>query len=88
MLRIQWKRISCVSKKEKVMKKLLILCTALVFTACMKKEVEMGDPNLELRGGKLYYREKLFTGTLIQRIPLTDKEFISVPYKDGLITSK
>ena len=70
------------------MKKLLILCTALAFTACMKKEIEMGDPNLELRGGKLYYKEKLFTGTLTQKIPLTDKEVIKISYKKGLITSK
>ena len=69
------------------MKKILILCTALVFTACMKKEVEVGDPNLELKEGKLYYRERLFTGELVQRIPLTDKE-IKVQYKKGLITSK
>ena len=70
------------------MKKLLVLCVALVFTACMKKEVEMGNPDLDLKGGKLYYKEKLFTGTLIQKIPLTEEKFIKVPYKDGLITSE
>ena len=70
------------------MKKLLILFTALIFTACINKKVEMGDPNLNLKGGKLYYKEKPFTGTLTQKIPLTDKKFIEVPYKDGLITSK
>lgn len=69
------------------MKKLLILCIALSFTACMKKEVEMGDPNLDLKGGKLYYKEKLFTGELTTKIPLTDKE-VKISYKDGLITSK
>lgn len=70
------------------MKKFIILCVALTFTACMKKEVEVGDPNLELKSGKLYYKEKLFTGTLTQRIPLTDKEIIRIAYKKGLITSK
>jgi len=69
------------------MKKILILCTALIFTACMKKEVEVGNPNLELRGGKLYYKEKLFTGTLTQNIPLTDKK-MKISYKKGLITSE
>ncbi len=69
------------------MKKILILCIAFLFIACMKKEVEMGDLNLKLKGGKLYYKEKLFTGNLTQRIPLTDKE-IKVPYEKGLITSK
>ena len=69
------------------MKKILILCTALIFTACMKKEVEIGDPNLKMTGGKLYYKENLFTGSLTQRIPLTDKE-IKIPYEKGLITSK
>ncbi|WP_319370853.1 hypothetical protein [uncultured Ilyobacter sp.] len=70
------------------MKKFLIICTVLLFTACTNKEVEMGDPNLELKGGKLYYKEKLFTGTLTKKIPLTDKKIIEVPYKDGLITVK
>ena len=60
---------------------------ALTFIACMKKEVEVGDPNLELKSGKLYYKEKLFTGTLTQRIPLTDSE-IKISYKKGLITSE
>ncbi len=69
------------------MKKILILCIALIFTACMKKEVEIGNPNLELKGGKLYYKEKLFTGTLTQMIPLTDKQ-IKISYEKGLITSK
>jgi len=70
------------------MKKLLILCVALVFTACMKKEVEVGDANLELRGTKLYYKEKLFTGTLKQKIPLTEDKFVKIQYKDGVITSE
>ena len=44
---------------ERKLKKILILCVALAFTACMKKEVEVGDPNLNLKGGKLYYKEKI-----------------------------
>ncbi|WP_320046358.1 hypothetical protein [uncultured Ilyobacter sp.] len=70
------------------MKKLLILFTVLIFTACTNKEVEMGDPNLELKDGKLYYKEKLFTGTLTQKIPLTDKNLVEIPYKKGLITTE
>ena len=70
------------------MKKILILCVALAFTACMKKEVKMGNPNLDMRGLKLYYKEKPFTGTLTQKVPLTEKKFIKIPYKDGIITSK
>ncbi|WP_372713488.1 hypothetical protein [Ilyobacter sp.] len=70
------------------MKKLLILFTVLIFAACTNKEVEMGDPNLELKGGKLYYKEKLFTGTLTQKIPLTDKNLVEIPYKKGLITTE
>jgi len=69
------------------MKKLLILCIALLFVACMKKEVEVGNPNLDLKNGKLYYKEKLFTGNLTTKIPLTDKE-VKISYKDGLITTK
>lgn len=68
------------------MKKILILCIALIFTACMKKEVKVGDPNLKMTGGKLYYKEKLFTGSLTQKIPLTDKE-IKISYEKGLITT-
>ena len=70
------------------MKKLTILCIALALTACMKKEVEMGDPKLDLKGGKLYYKERLFTGTLIKKVPLTEDKFIKIHYKDGLITSE
>ena len=70
------------------MKKLLIMLSILLFTACMNKQVEMGDPNLELKNGKLYYKDKPFTGTLTQNIPLTDKKLVEIPYKDGLITSK
>jgi len=51
-------------------------------------EIEISDPNLVLKGGKFYYKEKLFTGTLIQKIPLTDQEIIRISYKKGLITSK
>lgn len=69
------------------MKKILVLCIALIFTSCMKKEVELGDSNLELRGGKLYYKEKLFTGTLTQNIPLTDKK-MKISYEKGVITTK
>jgi len=47
----------------------------------------MGDPNLDLKGGKLYYKEKLFTGELTTKISLTDKE-VKISYKNGLITSK
>ncbi|ADO82555.1 hypothetical protein [Ilyobacter polytropus] len=70
------------------MKKLLIMLSILLFTACMNKQVEMGDPNLELKNGKLYYKEKLFTGTLTQKIPLTDKNIVEIPYKKGLITTE
>lgn len=70
------------------MKKILLLCIALVFTACMKKEVKVGDPNLDLKGGKLYYKEKLFTGTLVQKVPLTEDKFIKIHYRDGVITSE
>ncbi|MFK4785074.1 hypothetical protein [Fusobacterium sp. MFO224] len=69
------------------MKKFLILCVALTFTACMSKEVKVGDPNLHLKGTKLYYKEKLFTGTLVQKVPLTEDKFIKIQYKDGVITS-
>lgn len=70
------------------MKKVLVLCSILVFTACMKKEVEIGDPNLSLRSGKLYYKEKLFTGKIIQKVPLTEDKFIKMKYSKGVLTSK
>lgn len=70
------------------MKKILILCVAIAFTACMKKEVEMGNHNLELKGLKLYYKEKPFTGTLIQKVPLTEDRVIKIQYKDGVIVSE
>lgn len=68
------------------MKKLAILCVALALTGCIKKEVEMGNEDLDLKGGKLYYKEKLFTGVLKQKVPLTEDRYIKIQYKDGVIT--
>lgn len=69
------------------MKNILILCMVLIFTSCANKEVRMTDPNLEMKGFELYYKEELFTGTLIQQIPMTDSE-LKIKYKNGIPASQ
>lgn len=66
------------------MKKLVLFMVALSLVGCMKKEVKFGDENLELKGTKLYYKEKLFTGFITQEVPFTDK-IIKVEYINGVI---
>lgn len=65
------------------MKNIIILSILLILTACSTKEVRMTDPNLEMKGFELYYKEEPFTGTLIQQIPLTDSE-LRIKYKNGI----
>ncbi len=65
------------------MKNIIILSMLLILTACSTKEVRMTDPNLEMKGFELYYKEEPFTGTLIQQIPLTDSE-LRIKYKNGI----
>nr|WP_307776331.1 hypothetical protein [uncultured Cetobacterium sp.] len=69
------------------MKKLLVLIIALSIVGCAQKEVKFGDENLEMKGTKLYYKEKLFTGIVTQEVPFTDK-IIKIEYKDGVIKTK
>lgn len=66
------------------MKKLVLFMAALSLVGCMKKEVKFGDENLELKGTKLYYKEKLFTGFITQEVLFTDK-IIKVEYINGVI---
>ncbi|GLI56641.1 hypothetical protein PM10SUCC1_21550 [Propionigenium maris DSM 9537] len=47
----------------------------------------MTDPNLEMKGFELYYKEEPFTGTVIQQIPLTDSE-LRIKYKNGIPTAQ
>ncbi len=65
------------------MKNILILFMVFIFTSCASKEVRMTDPNLEMKGFELYYKKELFTGTLIQQIPMTNSE-IKIKYKNGI----
>lgn len=69
------------------MKNILILAMVLILTSCANREVRMTDPNLEMKGFELYYKEETFTGNLIQQIPLTDSE-IKIKYKNGIPTSQ
>lgn len=69
------------------MKNILILSIILIFTSCANREVRMTDPNLEMKGFELYYKEEPFTGTLIQQIPLTDSE-LKIKYKNGIPASQ
>ena len=43
------------------MRKLVLFIAILLLVGCMKKEVKFGDEDLELKGTKLYYKDKLFT---------------------------
>ena len=66
------------------MKKILIVCVLLIVIACAKnKEVRMTDPNLNMKGFELYYQEELFTGIIIQQIPMRENE-IRIKYKNGV----
>lgn len=69
------------------MKNLIIFSMLLILTACTSKEVRMTDPNLEMKGFELYYKEEPFTGTVIQQIPLTDSE-LRIKYKNGIPTAQ
>ncbi|MCX3066570.1 MAG: hypothetical protein ACRDA2_04385 [Cetobacterium sp.] len=69
------------------MKKLVLFIAILSLVGCMKKEVKFGDENLELKGTKLYYKDKLFTGFITQEVPFTDK-VIKVEYINGVIKTE
>ncbi|WP_297597918.1 hypothetical protein [uncultured Cetobacterium sp.] len=69
------------------MKKILIFITTIALVGCMQKEVKFGDENLELRGTKLYYKNKLFTGVVTQEVPFTDR-VIRIEYTNGVIKTQ
>lgn len=69
------------------MKKILLFVAILSLVGCVKKEVKFGDENLELKGTKLYYKDKLFTGFVTQEVPFTDK-VIKIEYTDGVIKTE
>lgn len=69
------------------MKKILIIVAVLALVGCGKKEVKFGDDNLELKGTKLYYKNKLFSGVLTQEVPFTDK-IIKIEYINGVIKTE
>ena len=69
------------------MKKLVLFIAILSLVGCMKKEVKFGDENLELKGTKLYYKDKLFTGFITQEVHFTDK-VIKVEYVNGVIKTE
>lgn len=69
------------------MKKLVLFIAILSLVGCMKKEVKFGDENLELKGTKLYYKDKLFTGFITQEVAFTDK-VIKVEYINGVIKTE
>lgn len=62
---------------------LVILCG--IYTV-IPKEVFYDSPNIKLGGGKVFYKNKLFTGKLLKTIPIIDKT-VSVECKNGEITS-
>ncbi|WP_297406817.1 hypothetical protein [uncultured Cetobacterium sp.] len=69
------------------MKKLLILVAVLSFAGCMQKEVKFGDENLNLKGTKLYYKNKLFSGVVTQEVPFTDR-VIRIEYTNGVLKTE
>ncbi|MEG0069429.1 hypothetical protein [Cetobacterium sp.] len=69
------------------MKKILMFVAVLSLVGCMQKEVKFGDENLELKGTKLYYKNKLFTGVITQEVPFTDR-VIRIEYTNGVIKTQ
>lgn len=69
------------------MKKLLVLVAVLAFAGCMQKEVQFGDKDLNLKGTKLYYKDKLFSGIVTQEVPFTDK-VIKIEYIKGVLKTE
>lgn len=50
------------------------------------KEIFYDSPNIKLGSGKVFYKNKLFTGKLLKNIPLINKT-ISIDCRDGSISS-
>ena len=71
----------------KIIKRIIILLAILgIIYTLIPKEVFYDSPNIKLGGGRVFYKNKPFTGKLLKTIPLIDKT-VSVTCIDGEITS-